>query len=64
MGNVVSAGLKQLSSTSYEKRGFTDSCGATTVNKVCGSGMKAIMLATDLIKADGGTTIIAGGKEA
>jgi len=33
------------------------------VNKVCGSGMKAIMLATDLIKADSGTTIIAGGME-
>ena len=64
MGNVVSAGLKQAPARqAMRNAGLPDSCGATTVNKVCGSGMKAIMLATDLIKADSGTTIIAGGME-
>ena len=64
MGNVVSAGLKQAPARqAMRKAGLPDSCGATTINKVCGSGMKAIMLATDLIKADSGTTIIAGGME-
>ena len=64
MGNVVSAGLKQAPARqAMRNAGLPDSCGATTVNKVCGSGMKAIMLATDLIKADTGTTIIAGGME-
>ena len=64
MGNVVSAGLKQAPARqAIRNAGLPDSCGATTVNKVCGSGMKAIMLATDLIKADSGNTIIAGGME-
>ena len=64
MGNVVSAGLKQAPARqAMRNAGLPDSCGATTVNKVCGSGMKAIMLATDLIKADSGNTIIAGGME-
>ena len=64
MGNVVSAGLKQAPARqAMRNAGLPDSCGATTVNKVCGSGMKAIMLAADLIKADSGTTIIAGGME-
>ena len=64
MGNVVSAGLKQAPARqAMRNAGLPDSCGATTVNKVCGSGMKAIMLATDLIKADSVNTIIAGGME-
>lgn len=64
MGNVVSAGLKQAPARqAMRNAGLPDSCGATTVNKVCGSGMKAIMLATDLIKADSANTIIAGGME-
>ena len=64
MGNVVSAGLKQAPARqAMRNAGLPDSCGATTVNKVCGSGMKAIMLATDLIKVDSGNTIIAGGME-
>ena len=64
MGNVVSAGLKQAPARqAMRNAGLPDSCGATTVNKVCGSGIKAIMLATDLIKADSGNTIIAGGME-
>lgn len=43
--------------------GIPDSCGATTINKVCGSGMKSIMLANDLIQAGSADTIIAGGME-
>lgn len=39
------------------------SAGSTTINKVCGSGMKAVMLAHDLILAGSATTIIAGGME-
>lgn len=37
--------------------------GCTTINKVCGSGMKAIMLGHDLIKAGSATVVIAGGME-
>lgn len=37
--------------------------GATTINKVCGSGMKAVMLAHDLIKAGSAEVIVAGGME-
>jgi len=39
------------------------STAATTINKVCGSGMKAVMLAHDLIKADSQSIIVAGGME-
>ena len=37
--------------------------GCTTINKVCGSGMKAIMLGNDLIKAGSATVVVAGGME-
>jgi acetyl-CoA C-acetyltransferase len=39
------------------------SVGSTTINKVCGSGMKAIMLGHDLIKSGSATVVIAGGME-
>ena len=39
------------------------SAGCTTINKVCGSGMKAIMLGHDLIKAGSATVVVAGGME-
>ena len=39
------------------------STGCTTINKVCGSGMKAIMLGNDLIKAGSATIVVAGGME-
>ena len=39
------------------------SAGATTINKVCGSGMKAAMLANDLIKAGSAEVVVAGGME-
>jgi acetyl-CoA C-acetyltransferase len=43
--------------------GLPDATGATTVNKVCGSGMKATMLAHDLIRAGSAEIVIAGGME-
>lgn len=64
MGNVVSAGLKQAPARQAMRQAeLPDSCGATTINKVCGSGMKATMLATDLIRAGSATTVVAGGME-
>ena len=64
MGNVVSAGLKQAPARQAMRQAeLPDSCGATTINKVCGSGMKATMLATDLIRAGSAATAVAGGME-
>ena len=64
MGNVVSAGLKQAPARHAMRQAeLPDSCGATTINKVCGSGMKATMLATDLIRAGSAATVVAGGME-
>ena len=64
LGNVVSAGLKQAPARqAMRQAGLPDSTGATTINKVCGSGMKATMLATDLIRAGSANTVIAGGVE-
>ena len=52
MGNVLPAGLKQgPARQAMRQAGLPDSAGATTINKLCGSGMKATMLAHDLIKA-------------
>jgi acetyl-CoA C-acetyltransferase len=64
MGNVVSAGLRQAPARQAMRiAGLPDSCGATTINKVCGSGMKATMLATDIIRAGSASRVIAGGME-
>ncbi len=64
MGNVVSAGLRQAPARQAMRlAGIEDACGATTVNKVCGSGMKATMLATDIIRAGSARRVIAGGME-
>ncbi|MCW1976914.1 acetyl-CoA C-acyltransferase [Xanthomonas campestris] len=43
--------------------GIPTSTGATTINKVCGSGMKAIMFGHDLIKAGSASIVVAGGME-
>ncbi|HHG8518605.1 TPA: acetyl-CoA C-acyltransferase [Legionella pneumophila] len=45
------------------KAGIPNSTGATTINKMCGSGMKAVMLAHDLIKAGTANVILASGME-
>lgn len=64
MGNVIAAGLKQAPARQAARTaGVPDHCGATTVNKVCGSGMKATMLASDLIRAGTAEAVIAGGME-
>lgn len=64
MGNVISAGAKQAPARQAMRlAGLPDSCGATTVNKVCGSGMKSTMLAADLIRAGSAQTVVAGGME-
>ena len=64
IGNVVSAGLKQAPARQAMRiAGLPDSVAATTVNKVCGSGMKTTMLGTDLIRAGSATTVVTGGME-
>ena len=64
LGNVVSAGLKQAPARQAMRQAdLPDAVGATTINKVCGSGMKTAMLATDLIRAGSAATVIAGGME-
>ena len=64
MGNVVSAGLKQAPARqAMRQAGLDDGVGATTINKVCGSGMKAVMMAHDLIRAGSAETVVAGGME-
>jgi acetyl-CoA C-acetyltransferase len=64
MGNVVSAGEGQA--PARQAAIFADlpaSVGATTVNKVCGSGLKTVMLAAGAIKAGDGQLFVAGGME-
>ncbi|AIL13122.1 acetyl-CoA acetyltransferase [Candidatus Paracaedimonas acanthamoebae] len=64
MGCVLPASLGQAPARQAAiTAGLSSSVGATTINKVCGSGMKAIMLAHDQIKADEDSIIIAGGME-
>jgi acetyl-CoA C-acetyltransferase len=64
MGNVISAGLKQAPARqAMRMAGLPDSCHALTVNKVCGSGMKATMLGHDLIRADSAGVVVCGGME-
>ncbi len=64
MGCVLPAGLKQgPARQAMLNAGLPSSTGATTINKLCGSGMKATMLAHDLIKAGTNDIMIAGGME-
>lgn len=64
MGNVLPAGLGQAparQATLYA--GLPRSAGATTINKVCGSGLKAVMLAHDLLSVGSADVMVAGGME-
>ncbi|MGM0905166.1 MAG: thiolase family protein [Pseudomonadota bacterium] len=64
MGNVLPAGLGQA--PARQAMLYADlprSTGATTINKVCGSGLKAAMMAHDLIKAGSADVVLAGGME-
>ncbi len=64
MGNVVSAGLGQNPARqAMIAAGMPVEIGAFTVNKVCGSGMKTVILAAQAIKAGDARAIIAGGME-
>ena len=64
MGCVLPAGLGQAPARQASRAaGIPDAAGCTTINKVCGSGMKAIMLGHDLIKAGSATVVVAGGME-
>ncbi len=64
LGNVLSAGLKQGPARQASlQAGLPASTGCTTINKLCGSGMKATMLAHDLIKAGSADIMVAGGME-
>ncbi|MFG6136720.1 acetyl-CoA C-acyltransferase [Halomonas sp. B23F22_10] len=64
MGCVLPAGVKQgPARQAMRQAGIPDAVGATTVNKLCGSGMKATMLAHDLIRAGAGELMLAGGME-
>ena len=64
MGCVLPAGLGQAPARQAALgAGLPASAACTTINKVCGSGMKAIMLGHDLIKAGSANVIVAGGME-
>ncbi|MEO8802134.1 MAG: thiolase family protein [Rudaea sp.] len=64
MGCVLPANLGQAPARQAAiAAGLPKSTGCTTINKVCGSGMKAIMLGHDLIKAGSATIVVAGGME-
>ncbi|WP_411686001.1 thiolase family protein [Acinetobacter pseudolwoffii] len=64
MGCVLPAGLKQgPARQAMRQAGLLDSTGAVTINKLCGSGMKAVMQAADMIKAGSANIVVAGGME-
>ncbi|WP_288418686.1 thiolase family protein [uncultured Acinetobacter sp.] len=64
MGCVLPAGLKQgPARQAMRKAGLPDHVGATTINKVCGSGMKAAMFAADAIQAGSISIAVVGGME-
>ena len=64
MGNVLSAGQGQAPARQAALgAGLPVGVGCTTINKMCGSGMKAAMLANDLLLAGTNTVMVAGGME-
>ena len=64
MGCVLPAGQGQAPARQAARgAGLPDATGATTINKVCGSGMKATMLAHDLINAGSADIVVSGGME-
>jgi acetyl-CoA C-acetyltransferase len=64
MGCVLPAGQGQAPARQAARgAGLPDATGATTINKVCGSGMKAVMLGHDLISAGSADVVVAGGME-
>lgn len=64
MGQVVQAGCGQNPARQAALRaGLSDEVGALTINKVCGSGLKAVILAAQSIRAGDQSAVIAGGME-
>ncbi|HUG95198.1 MAG TPA: acetyl-CoA C-acetyltransferase, partial [Pleomorphomonadaceae bacterium] len=64
MGQVIQAGAGQAPARqAARKAGLPDSVSATTINKVCGSGLKAVMLGSAAIRAGDANVIVAGGME-
>jgi acetyl-CoA C-acetyltransferase len=64
MGNILSAGLGQAPARQAGRyAGLPDHVGATTINKMCGSGLKAVMMAAQAIRIGDADTIVAGGME-
>jgi acetyl-CoA C-acetyltransferase len=64
LGNVVGAGLGQAPARQAAIRaGVPGAVGCLTINKVCGSGLKAVMLAAQAIRAGDADAIVAGGME-
>ncbi|HCL26939.1 MAG TPA: acetyl-CoA C-acetyltransferase [Candidatus Latescibacteria bacterium] len=64
LGNVLSAGLGQNVARQVSiGAGLSPSVGATTVNKMCGSGLKAVMLAAQAIRCGDAAVVVAGGTE-
>ena len=64
MGNVLQAGQGQAPARqAMRAAGIPDSVGATTVHKVCGSGLKTVIMATQMIQSGDADIIVAGGME-
>lgn len=64
LGNVLSAGCGQnVARQASIGAGLSPRVGATTVSKVCGSGLKAVMLAAQAIQCDDASVVVAGGTE-
>src|SRR5207237_4329129 len=64
MGSVLQAGLGQNPARQAAlKAGLPDTVAALTVNKVCGSGLKAVMLAAQAVRAGDAEVLVAGGME-
>ncbi len=64
MGQVLQAGVGQAPARKAAlKAGLPDSTSATTINRVCGSGLKSIMLAAAQVRAGDGDLFVAGGME-
>jgi acetyl-CoA C-acetyltransferase len=63
-GNVLQAGLGQNPARQAARAaGIPDTVGSVTINKVCGSGLKAVMLAAQAIRAGDAECLVAGGME-
>ncbi len=64
LGNVVSAGVGQALPRQVSiGAGLPESVGGVSINKVCGSGLKAVMMASSSIRAEDGDLYVAGGTE-